>query len=185
MDKNKIRQIYKKIRKDILDKDIKSRLIVEKLLTLEKIKQANVIALYSPIQNEVDITKMAKIFLSNKEKQLLYPKLEDNMTMSFYKIEKLDDLMLVNQYGIKEPTENSLKRIDKQSIDVMIVPGLCFDKYKNRVGFGKGYYDRYLSDATCIYKIGVCFYEQLYEDIIDVTEYDVSMDLIVTDNCIL
>ena len=64
-------------------------------------------------------------------------------------------------------------------MDLILVPGVAFDKKLHRMGFGKGYYDRFLKDKK-IYKIGVCFQEQIREEI-PVSDMDISMDEIVTD----
>ena len=68
----------------------------------------------------------------------------------------------------------------KNDIDLVIVPGVCFDKEKNRIGFGKGYYDRFLQNAN-INTIGICFEEQIVENRIPITEYDVKIKKIITD----
>ena len=60
---------------------------------------------------------------------------------------------------------------------------MCFDKNKNRLGFGKGYYDKYLEN-TKIKRIGICFTEQLVDEI-PITENDIKMDLIITDKEII
>ena len=59
------------------------------------------------------------------------------------------------------------------------MPGIAFDKFGNRIGFGKGYYDRYLMDLDA-YKIGICFREQL-DDYIPTGEFDIKMDEIIVD----
>ena len=64
-------------------------------------------------------------------------------------------------------------------IDLIIVPGICFDKANNRLGFGKGYYDKYLANKN-IKKFGICFKEQLLDDI-PTDNNDIKMDLIITD----
>ena len=64
-------------------------------------------------------------------------------------------------------------------IDLIIVPGVSFDEELNRLGFGKGYYDKYLASKN-IFKIGICFDNQVIK-LLPVNDYDIKMDLVVTD----
>jgi 5-formyltetrahydrofolate cyclo-ligase len=86
--------------------------------------------------------------------------------------------LIENRWGIKEP--DSGKRVLSQQIDAVIVPLLAFDKNGDRVGFGKGFYDRFLSDCRkdCK-KIGLSFFEPI-DKIRDTDSYDVKLDLCVT-----
>ena len=73
--------------------------------------------------------------------------------------------------------------IDKDLIDVCLMPGLAFTKIGQRLGYGKGYYDRYLENSKCL-KIGLCFDFQVV-DYIPVTDFDINADFIVTDKRII
>ena len=105
--------------------------------------------------------------------------------LKFYRISKMEDLISGGAFGIKEPKENIENLIDKSNIDLMIVPGICFDKEKNRIGFGKGYYDRYLANENNIIKIGICFDEQVREEYILVDDFDIKMNMVITDKKII
>ena len=76
-----------------------------------------------------------------------------------------------------EPMYNK-DNIYKGKIDLIIVPGVGFDQNNNRLGYGKGFYDHFLKNKN-IFKIGICFKEQLLDEI-PVNEYDIKMDLIIT-----
>ena len=65
------------------------------------------------------------------------------------------------------------------NIDLIIVPGVIFDREKNRLGYGKGYYDRYLSNKD-IYKIGICFSDQVI-DLLPSESHDIKMNIIITE----
>ena len=82
-------------------------------------------------------------------------------------------------FNIEEPTGDEI--VDGNDIDLIIVPGIAFDCKGNRVGRGKGYYDRLLSETTAI-KIGVGYDFQLLEDNIETEEHDVKVDVIITEN---
>jgi len=82
-------------------------------------------------------------------------------------------------YGIMEPVVCSEKRY----IDVAVIPGVAFDKRLNRVGYGKGFYDRFLISAEIGVKVGFAFDCQVF-DLIACDEHDIHVDLLITDNYI-
>jgi 5-formyltetrahydrofolate cyclo-ligase len=84
----------------------------------------------------------------------------------------------INQFGIAEPEGNVL--IDPGQIDLILIPMLAFDRQGNRVGYGKGYYDRFLHRCRpdCL-KVGICFFDPV-EEISDVHAGDVRLDLCIT-----
>ena len=77
--------------------------------------------------------------------------------------------------------ENEENYIESKKIDLIIVPGLCFDKENNRLGYGKGYYDRILRENDAK-SIAICFKEQILEDeILPTIDSDVKVKKIITD----
>ena len=87
---------------------------------------------------------------------------------------------LVKGYmDIPELPKGKVEEVDKEKIDIIITPCVCFDFKKYRVGYGKGFYDRFFVGCNAV-KIGVCFDECIVESI-DIDEYDVSADMVVTD----
>lgn len=145
--------------KELVDKY--SQDCIKKLNELKEIKEAMVIGLYMPIKNEIEIKIDNKI--------VCYPKVI-GLDMSFFVPDKLEK----GYMNILEPTG---KLIGKDDIDCIIVPLLYFDKFNNRVGYGKGFYDRYLSNFKGT-KIGVA-YDFQEVDKIDVKETDVKLDYII------
>ncbi len=86
----------------------------------------------------------------------------------------------IGAYGIREPNLNS-PEIDIHNIAISILPGLAFNKKMQRLGYGGGYYDKFLSQSKKdIKKIGICFSEQIIEEIPS-EKHDVKLDYIVTD----
>ena len=135
--------------------------IIEKIKKLDFYNSSKIIALYMPIRNEIEIKLDDKI--------ICYPKVEGK-NMNFY----IPDSFTKGVYDILEPVG---KLVDKSNIDIIIVPLLYFDKDNNRVGYGGGYYDRYLSDYKGI-TIGVA-YDFQEVDKIDVKKTDVKLDYII------
>ncbi len=174
MDKQTLRRKYLEIRKSISNKELKSNIIFNKIINTKEYRDAHTIAMYKSLKSEVNTDKLIDYAIANN-KVVLIPKVEkDNLV--FYKIDKQTKLIKSN-FGVLEPVNSQI--ITKENIDLIIVPGVCFDQKGNRLGFGKGYYDRFLNDMKTI-KIGICYKEQL-SDNIPTNNNDIKMDLIITD----
>ena len=173
-EKEILRKKYIELRKEIIDKDLKSSVIIDKIKSLEIYKNSKVVALYNSLEEEVNTYALIKYSL--KDKIVLLPKIE-NDSMNFYRITDKERL-IKNKFGILEPIGLKERLYNKLNIDLYIVPGVIFDKEKNRIGFGKGYYDRYLSSS--FNTIGICFQEQII-DLLPTDKFDVKMKLVITD----
>jgi 5,10-methenyltetrahydrofolate synthetase len=179
MKKMELREKYKDIRSKIEDKDRLSFIITEKVINKEIYVKSNVIAIYVSMSDEVDTTDIIMHALKSG-KTVCVPIIKDTI-MNFYKIDSFEELVNKNNIGVKEPVKNINKLINPSEIDLIIVPGICFDLENSRVGFGKGYYDRYLNneDITC-FKLGICYFEQLIlDDLIDFDVFDIKMDMVI------
>ena len=153
----------------------KSLKIMENLLTLLEGKEN--IALYINTNDEVNTLDFIPYFLQNFK--TVSASITDE-TMQFYKIENVKRLT-PGFKGILEPLPNTL--IEKEDIEVMIIPMLGYDKHCNRMGYGAGFYDRYLEEFKGI-KIGLAFAEQQYP-LLPTNQYDVKMDYVITDREII
>lgn len=171
MNKSELRKLYVEIRDNIKNKNMKSNIIFNKLISLDEYKSANVIAIYKSFRSEVDTTKIIEFSLDKKI--VCLPKIENNI-MRFYKINGLSELK-IGTYNIEEPTSNEIIT----NIDLIIVPGLVFDKHGNRIGYGGGFYDKYLS-SNDIYSIGICYREQMVDSIF-ASPTDVKIKKLVSD----
>ena len=142
----------------------------------EKKKFIN-IALYYPSSYELNILNILELEFFKKKKFLL-PIINDNFSMHFYEW-KNKDVLNVNKYGILEPLKS------KSLIpNVVLVPLLAFDKFKNRLGYGKGFYDRFLQkndeNKRKIISIGVAFSFQKHH-LLPINNKDVKLDYIFTE----
>ena len=171
MNKNELRELMIKKRKAILNKEELSKIIMNRIMNLDIYKKAKVIALYKSMKDEVDTSYL--IMESLKKKVVLLPRI--NEEIEFICINQ-DTLYSRSNFGVLEPIGEAYNDI----IDLIIVPGVSFDKDFNRLGFGKGYYDRYLYNNE-IYKIGVCFKDQMI-DLLPSEKHDIKMDMIITEN---
>ncbi len=172
--KKSLRKEYLFIRNNLSNRDIKSNKIVDIIKNTKEFKEAKSVGFFKHIGSEVDIDELIIDSLNN-EKEVYLPKVLDDYSIEFYKIENINDLSNISKYGIEEPNTN----IKSFSIDLIIIPGIVFDKRGYRIGYGKAYYDRYLLDKTT-FKMGVCFKECLI-DYIENDEHDIKMDMVITD----
>ena len=144
-----------------------SKVICEKVQRF--ITDKNVIMVYNAIDNEVDLS-----YLNTNGKTVVYPRCVG------------ENLIAVNPNGFFKGSFNIDEPIGeefKNKIDAVLVPMCAFDENLNRLGFGKGYYDRFLNSRDCL-KIGVAFSCQKTENILR-KETDVIMDIIVTEKEII
>ena len=172
-----IRKEYILKRNKIQNKDKKSQKIINKILDCDFYKQAQIIALYKSLPSEVNTNELISYSI-DLGKIVTLPRM-DNGNLKFYKMNTINDKLVKSEFGVEEPIELEINFIEKEKIDLMIVPGVCFDKEKNRMGFGKGCYDKYLEN-TNIKTIGICFDEQIV-DKLPTTPNDIEMYKVITD----
>lgn len=173
MKKEFLRKKYKEKRDNIKNKVTKDNLIYQKVINNKDILSSKTLLIYISINSEVDTIKIINYFLYAKN--IAVPKIIDN-DMFFCYVTNLNELTS-GKYNIPEPTnENIVTDFDNA---ICIVPGICYDKENYRVGYGKGYYDRFLSKNK-IKTIGLCYKECMIEKI-DNDKYDYKIDEVITD----
>lgn len=174
MNKQILRNKYKEIRKNIKNKEALDDRIFNKIIELKEYKESKLILIYVSLNDEVDTLKLIEHSLKIG-KEVAVPKCEgDNIV--FYNINKLSDLE-EGSFRILEPRTNEL--ISSFSDSICIIPGIAFDKENNRIGYGRGFYDRFLEkyDST---KIGLAYSECICGKI-DADTNDIKMDIVITD----
>ena len=126
------------------------------------------------------ITFLAELI--RKEKLLWVPYIDKKKIMYSTRLESLEELEEA-PFGLLQPQK--LTDSERKKFDIILIPGLYFDKRGNRLGYGKGYYDKFLSEVEpeCL-KVGLCFGFQLGEEI-KAESWDVKMDYVVTEDSIL
>ena len=172
--KEELRKKYLVIRKNILDRDIKNKKILDKIIKLKAVKEASVILTYVPTDDEVDTIGLIKYLLKNN-RLVAVPRV-DGSSMNFYYIKSLDDLNK-GYMNIYEPVSGDM--VKSFSKAVSITPGICYSNDGYRIGYGKGFYDRFYSKNR-VYSIGLCYRECLTSEKFN-DLYDVAVDEIITD----
>jgi 5-formyltetrahydrofolate cyclo-ligase len=182
MVKKKIRAEYveKRSRLTYLEIGELSERIVTNFRTIDLQGIQQLLSYYSiPERNEFNTAICEQLLLlENEAIQVSWPKLlEDGLHMEAVPLKKNEGLVK-NKYNIYEPTNKEI--IDPQLIDAVFVPLLAFDTKGYRVGYGKGYYDRYLSRcAQDVVKIGFSYFEAI-DMIDDIDEFDVPLNYCIT-----
>lgn len=152
----------------------KSEKIMNILEKSDIFQKSESIFIYHNLKGEVETTHLINKWLSQKD---FYLPVIVNDKIVFRKYIS-DNLLQQSEYGIQEPTGEDFTNND--SIDLIIVPGVAFDRQMNRMGRGKGYYDRFLNNFKSKTKIGICFDFQLFDQI-PANENDIKMDYIITE----
>lgn len=171
MDKKELRQYCKAKRKELSQEEREkfSSTICDKLFSLDL--KGNIMSYY-PFNDEVDIT------IFNAAKYVSYPVISTDNNMDAYL--PINNDFLKNYYGILEPNTDTAIKIEKKYISHIIVPCVGFDINHNRLGYGGGYYDRYLQDFKGK-KIGIAFEKQKLDEMIT-DNHDIKLDLIITED---
>ncbi|MCR4695022.1 MAG: 5-formyltetrahydrofolate cyclo-ligase [Pseudobutyrivibrio sp.] len=135
---------------------------------------------YYPLEYEVDLRPLYAGLLS-ENKYLYFPVSNPaDCSLSFYRVTDLKSDFSRGNFGVMEPFDTLPKfSFDKKTI--CFTPGLIFDNSGKRVGYGKGYYDRFFAQNMDLIKIAACFEGQLV-DALETSSYDVPMDYIFTNN---
>jgi 5-formyltetrahydrofolate cyclo-ligase len=175
--KQEIRTKIKELKKKIspVDRILFSESIFKKISSLEVFQKSQTILLYWSLEDEVYTHKFIEDW--STKKNILLPVIKNNdLEIRCFTSEY--SLIKSPYMGIMEPTGD--KYVNYGSIDLAIIPGMAFDKQNNRLGRGKGYYDRLLPKLIKAYRLGICFRFQLLPEI-PVAAYDVKMDCVITD----
>jgi 5-formyltetrahydrofolate cyclo-ligase len=179
-----------KLRKEIKEKRIKqtkeenrkkSKEIKEKLFSLKQYDDAKTILFYVSYNGEVYTHDMIKEAM--QEKKIVVPiSNKEKQTLDLSILESWDDL-LIGSYQILEPKKGCVKKIIIDDINLIIVPGVAFDIKGNRMGHGKGYYDRLLEKGKAPI-IGLCFEFQLVEKI-PIEPHDKPVNILITEKRVI
>jgi 5-formyltetrahydrofolate cyclo-ligase len=172
-DKSQLRNAMLARRQAIAEDELKRHepAIIRHILALPCYGNASSVALYMPIRGEVSLFCLWR----PDQKKILFPKVSgDNLAFSSAASEK--DFQQ-GAYGIPEPVSH--RNMEPSEIDLIFVPGVAFDRYGHRLGYGKGYYDRLIGSCPDTTFIGVCLDEFRVEKL-SVDPWDAVVDFVVT-----
>ncbi len=170
MDKKTLRKIFMSERRSIEPRmhRMLNHMLVESLRDVLKEYNIRTVGLYYPINNEVDVRRLADDF------EAYYPKTFEDRIVFYRDTGEFEEAVL----GTKEPVSD--ETIDKDALDAVVVPALVYDYALYRLGYGGGYYDTFLKDYKGL-SVGVCF-DKFRIEALPSRAHDMPVDLLVTDN---
>ncbi len=157
----------------------KSMAACKRLLDQPEFRRAQVVMIYLPLADEVDVTPIA-LRGWQEDKTIAAPKLSwDQRHMIPVQIRSLETDVVTDARGIREPAGGD--PVPLEMVDLVLVPALAFDRKGNRLGRGAGFYDRFLASAQFRgVAAGIAFCEQVVEEV-PTHAHDVPVDMLVTD----
>ncbi len=176
--KVELRKLFRSKRFAVNDTQNRAEKAMLNLCSMRQFNSAREILLYSNVGSELSTSPLFTSKCMNEKKVLLPVTLDLTGEMG---VGLWNDNLTAGNYGIPEPLP--LENYQIETIDIVIVPGIAFDESGGRIGQGKGYYDRFLSQTKAL-RIGYCYEEQLTESV-PMDEHDLYMDYIVTESRVI
>ena len=163
--------------------EVSGQAILERVLSLEAYRRAKLVHTYvSSKENEVDTRALICACLAHGKRVAVPVVMSGTKTLAHALIDGLDQLV-VGPWGLAQPDPAAATWLPAAArIDLVVVPGLAFDRRGHRIGWGGGYYDRFLAQIQAV-KIGLC-YDELVLDCIPGEPHDVPVDLVVAETAI-
>lgn len=163
----------------------KSLQIKNNLYSLLEFKNAKNIMFYVSFNNEVDTQNAIKELLNKKEKTIIVPFVEkNNPIIQLSELKNFDELE-PKTFGILEPKKYYIREFNHEKLDLVLIPGMVFDLNGHRIGYGYGYYDRFLRKIkNTAKKIGLAYDFQIVDKIPEEI-HDVPVDIIITESRVI
>lgn len=177
MDKTEIRKRVRALKREVTleEKKRRSAPLMERVSKLPEYEQAKTVLLYWSMDDEVYTHDFVR--QQYESRCILLPCVDgDDLLLRQYT--GPESMQPGPQFGIPEPTGEIFADLDK--IEMIVVPGVAFDRKNNRMGRGRGFYDRLLKTTPNAVKVGVAFGFQIF-DSIPVESFDVPMDVVVSE----
>ena len=181
--KTVLRKQYKQIRSQLTTSQVtnNSEKIATYLFETAFWKNSSVVMLYLSFQNEVITDRIYKRGWQEGKTMLIPICSPQNGIMTMSKLSAFEQLTH-NRYGIRELPDGLQQIVPPETIDLCLIPGIAFDKYGNRLGFGSGYYDRYLAKISPdVPRIALAHSCQLYDGVLPTDQYDLPMHYMLTE----
>lgn len=180
MDKRRLRQLLL-ARRDHLEEKFRtdaSHAISLQLLCLSEFVQSEKILFYMAFRNEVDV-QLAIDRAWGQGKEVLIPRTNSTeRSLTLHAIQP-DTPLVIGAYGIREPIGSDGQAVPIEKVDLVVCPGVAFDREGYRLGYGGGYYDRLLEQNPEMIKVGVAYQKQIVETVYP-EGHDQRMDKVIT-----
>ena len=177
MNKSELRKVLMVQRRQVQDKAERDTAIAEAFLSLPEWESAQTLLCYVSLPEEVSTERLIKAAWAEK-KTVAVPVTYDDNTMLFYKIDS-DSVLLHGRFGVCEPDVSFCEPLTDFSGSICVVPGLAFTESGFRLGYGKGYYDKFLKNYTFL-SVGLC-YNSFILKALPTEEHDIPVEMVVTE----
>lgn len=159
----------------------KSSIIMNKLTDLHEYKNSKTVFVYMSFGNEVVTYELIKRMIS-ENKRVVIPYTDTKNTVIIpSELRNMEEDLVLSSFGYYEPVYDKIKVVEPEEFDLIVTPGVVFDKQLNRVGFGKGYYDRILIRKRKDTKAVAVAYDFQVLGQVPSEKHDVKMDMIITE----
>lgn len=155
----------------------KQAALLKQLHKLDFLKKSKIIASYKACKYEVCLQALHDLY----PKKFCYPVVQDEL-LHFY---TNSNVWSTSSLSILEPADNLQNKQALKNISVYLIPGLAFDHRGARLGRGKAYYDKTLKLASKSLFVGIAFTEQIHKEDLPISQHDILLDMIVTDQFVL
>ena len=165
--------------------DAYSLAIYNNIFKLQCIKNAKTIMAYLDFNNEVKTDRIINTLIEQDKKVLVPISILETRDLLLSEIKNIDNEVKIGTFGIREPKEDFIRLVDRKEIDIVIVPAVAYDINGYRLGYGGGFYDRFIETLkTDVITIGIAFEMQLFNQV-PKEVHDVQLNYIITENGIL
>jgi 5-formyltetrahydrofolate cyclo-ligase len=170
-------------RRDALSPSLRrdyGQIILNRIIAMEQFHQARTVMAYCGFGSEIDTAPLLRAVLESG-KTLVLPKINRPAgVLDIYQVDDLETGLLTGVWGIREPNPATCQARTPPDIDMVLVPGVAFDRKGGRIGYGKGYYDKLLAQCRHACKIAGAFEVQVF-DSVPMAPHDIPVDALVTE----
>lgn len=181
-EKKELRRQMLAQRQKLTEKEVteKSGIICSRIKEHKVFSSSDNICLYMPVKNEVDVTLLFDE-VWKKGKKIWLPRVGGEGQMQFFSYDQNTSLIM-GKYNIREP--DSIQMLVPDGKTLVVMPGAVFSKNRNRIGYGGGFYDRYLEENTMCNTLAVCYDFQIVENL-PAEAHDRKPKIIISENQII
>jgi 5-formyltetrahydrofolate cyclo-ligase len=185
--KDKLRQEILQKRNSLTPEQVQSKslAIINRLVMLDIYQKATHVMLYLDFRNEVRTIPLIHQLMDAGKKVFIPVTNPEDFTLTISELKDPEEDLVRVHFGLLEPRPDSLRPVDPQIIDLVIVPGLVFDEQGYRIGFGAGYYDRFLVTLSPDVPLISLLYELQLVDQVPREPHDIPVHLLVTEERII
>lgn len=181
--KNTLRKEALKRRESLSADEImsKSSVIIHSFRGTDFYKSSKNVMIYVSFRNEVDTLELIDDMLKEGKRVFIPLTVSKTKELLVSEIIDIQEDLEIGNFGVLEPKKEKQRIVNPEILDLIVVPGVCFDKRGFRIGYGAGYYDRFLSKLPQIPTISLVFQLQLMDKVPE-DSYDIPVDYIITEN---